>query len=106
MTLAFSAVTRGSHMVASIEVWRGGETTNLVRRERGAGATLRPVKKRGVQMSFRLASKGGGNTWVVLYIKPTQFRGVARAMLESYPGAASAAFRDALLHGENEKNAS
>lgn len=100
------------------EVWRGGLSSNGIRMETetirvssepGAKSFEHPVrpsistggahandKRKGLSISFGIASKGGGTTWVKAWYGSDEFRVLAEAMVRADPEAAKEAFKSAI----------
>ncbi|WP_428428243.1 hypothetical protein [Pararhizobium sp.] len=89
--------------ISKAEIWRGGETSNKVTKERrsvyvGTGG---PNKDRetdaGVTVHLSLKSKGGGVSNVAVFFPPTTFDAVVREMVKTDREATIAAFAKAVL---------
>jgi hypothetical protein len=82
----------------AIEVLRGGETASRWSGN-GWGARLGTVKSGKVSVRFKMASKGGGTSDVLVKIDHENFEELAKAMMRANSKGAIKAFGVALQEG-------
>lgn len=81
-----------------VEVWRGAHSKDEVSKEKGvyvlvyAGGAHASDSRRGLKISFSIASKGGGKTSLSVWMGSSCFEEILGSMIEADP----AAFKNAL----------
>lgn len=85
-----------------MEIWRGGVSTNRIKKEDGyayvtAGGAHDNDQRPGMYFTFQLPSKGGGRTQARLWVPTEDFKDVAREMIAAAPAEARIALLEVLL---------